>query len=182
MLKHHKKCDHQKNAPKTRSNSPKHHFQCYLCKKQFTTKRSIREHFLKQHINPTIEKCSICDEELQSNESRLHSCVGLQLDCEYCTDSFKSLYELKKHLYGAHVEKLIYVCDICRRSFHMRAFMNYHKTKHTRGCFSCELCAEKFDTRTQRERHLRDIHPKISSKLLFVYICSVLAINSTLLK
>lgn len=164
-LKRHEKSEHGETARRPDSNTRKPRFECYLCKKQFTKKWYSQEHLRKQHTqHRAVDQCAVCNVELASDEGKLHSCDGLKLDCEYCAKAFKTLKTLMSHLNGEHVEKLIYVCEVCRRPFHMRTFLDLHKTKHTRGCFSCQLCAETFDTKAQKERHSRYAHPKIGSK------------------
>lgn len=139
-------------------------FECYICKKEFTTKRPMQDHYHKQHTQPPVKRCFICNDELPSKQSKHHTCHDLNLDCEYCSMAFESLYELKMHLMDDHEDQLIYICDICHRPFEMRSFMDHHKAKHPRGGYSCKRCPEIFDTKNQLRQHMRILHTAPSCK------------------
>lgn len=138
-------------------------FQCYVCKLKLLHLRTLRTHLHKKHA---MKKCQVCDEEVVPTD-RMHACVGeWPLTCEYCISSFHSLYALTEHLSTEHSEseKLVYVCDICRRKFRMRMLMDAHREKHTPGCFGCKECPEVFDTSPDLRKHERAAHPKIGSE------------------
>lgn len=159
-------------APVLCPSSQPRQFECYLCNKKFTTKHPMFDHFMKQHTEPQPKRCSICEVMIPPKGSKQHSCDGLKLNCAYCTKLFESLYALKEHLDVEHVEKLLYVCDICHCSFQMRSFLDYHKTKHSRGAYACKKCTDRFDTRNEVREHMRVEHMPVNSKttlLLFFY-------------
>lgn len=123
----------------------------------------------QKKIRPQQQKCMICDEKFALDELATHLCIDRsELICEYCTKPFESLNELKEHLNNDHSneEKLLYVCDICRRAFPMRSLMDCHRKYHKAGCYSCKKCNKTFDTVLQKEKHLFNDHIA-SSKSLF---------------
>lgn len=132
-------------------------FECYLCKKRSKNGCLARTHMSKQHTKPRFKRCLICNELSTTIESE-HSCAGLKLDCEYCSKRFDSLHRLNAHLRDDHLEKLLYGCNICNRTFEMRSLMEHHKSKHLPGCFACKKCPEKFDETKQLRQHIVDSH------------------------
>lgn len=133
----------------------------------------IRVHFYKEIAHkkrPKIQKkqkrvrlqqqkCFICDAKLTEDEIETHSCIDSTV-CEYCAESFESLNKLKEHIDNDHLnaEKLVYICDICRKPFPMQSLMDCHKKYHKSGCYSCKQCDKIFDTVLQRQQHLINDH------------------------
>lgn len=142
---------------RTGHDSNRSRFQCFICKIRLHYLSHLRSHLLYKH---PIEKCQICDEELLLGVES-HDCLGERsLPCEYCARPFVSLPRLLVHFGSEHAdaEKLIYVCDICRRQVHTRILMEAHREKHTRGSFVCNKCPEVFDKKMELSLHKRRNH------------------------
>lgn len=129
---------------------------CEECGKEFRTKTNLAQH---RYFHSKM-KCQICDEELLPSDTT-HDCLGKRtLPCEYCAGSFESLPVLLAHFNTDHadIEKLMYICDICRQKVHTRILLDAHKDKHTRGCFACTKCSQVFDKKLELLAHMRRDH------------------------
>lgn len=147
----------QKIHPITKKEINSTHFQCHLCEVRLCQADSLRVHLRRVH---QLKNCQICDKDLSPND-KTHSCINKRpLTCEYCIHTFETQYALLTHLTDDHTdnEKLTYLCDICRRKFHMQLLMNAHREKHTQGSFACDKCTKAFDTKLQLYNHRRVEH------------------------
>ena len=98
---------------------------CKICEKLYTTKQSLRKHFIAAHEQKgEVYNCNICDKSYQ-NISYLNGHVdnvhGAQKKFkrlyESCNKSFFKASQLKIHIHTVHAGHKDYKCESCGNSF-----------------------------------------------------------------
>lgn len=136
-------------------------FQCYICKYEPKNYRMLERH-IEQHVAARDQKCEICDEQLTSNELKVHLCgTETDLKCEYCTQSFNVTSEILQHLKDDHDSKLLYKCEKCRRCtrfFGMKYLRDLHerlqKEDSENRPFVCGICFKRYKHKSYRDDHM----------------------------
>lgn len=106
--------------------------------------------------------CDVCSE--QSNWIKIHRCLGYSnIQCEYCSETFKSTFELTSHLRDAnHSEIKSYKCGKCSINFSAELLLKFHRISEKTSCrngtkiFECYLCKKHFGNRNQLSIHLKE--------------------------
>lgn len=97
---------------------------------------------------------------IYDKETKLYS-------CRYCTQKFKRVSHLKRHLFR-HNEYKPYTCEICAKQFKRDDHLLRHQKSHySEKPFQCELCPKVFWRNDQLKDHMERRHPGgCDSKLL----------------
>ena len=146
------------------------HYNCAICKKDFTQYYSWKDH-LRRHITQKCIRCHICNKSftLQQSLKRhllLHENVR-PFKCNICNKSYVTLSILKRHQ-ETH-SKEICVCNICDRTFSNTDAMNCHKLIHNKK-YSCGICNKCFVTPGMLTKHMANA-VKNSYKMNYSYHC-----------
>ena len=82
--------------------------------------------------------------------------------CEECTQSFKKLGKLNRHIKEKHLNTRNFICDSCSKDFKRNSHLQRHKLIHSNNPkpFSCNIdnCIQKFSNKQHLERHINIIH------------------------
>mmetsp|Transcript_5260 Transcript_5260/g.15716 ORF Transcript_5260/g.15716 Transcript_5260/m.15716 type:complete len:402 (+) Transcript_5260:115-1320(+) len=82
--------------------------------------------------------------------------------CELCESSFKSSYDLKRHVESVHDKKRQHQCRFCKRRFSQSGHRNEHERLFHSGVgHQCNLCGNSFGVRSKLQRHIRSVHENI---------------------
>jgi uncharacterized Zn-finger protein len=99
----------------------------------------------------------ISQEENQTNEKKERQTLknGMEKEedetnyrhrCSLCTKSYKSKYDLQKHVRG-HTGEACYTCGQCSETFRLYSLYKLHMKIHPESkSYICEYCAKQFVT------------------------------------
>ena len=149
---------------------------CHECFKSFSTKSGLKLHIETVHMKISYS-CNVCTSKFTQKSSlsehmRAIHIVG-KLLCNKCPHESESLYNLKKHKKLMHkVEKrdddcvfsnetgeMSFKCHECDKSFRKRRIRQRHIEEiHMKITYSCNHCFKKFTRQTNLSRHIRILH------------------------
>uniref|UniRef100_A0A6P7FK43 Histone-lysine N-methyltransferase PRDM9-like n=1 Tax=Diabrotica virgifera virgifera TaxID=50390 RepID=A0A6P7FK43_DIAVI len=136
--KNNKENEELKKKRKSNKNSLK--YLCSICKKYFSSRQILENHYLRIHPDETVEihskihYCQICSFKTTISSSlNAHKCTGpndqLKYGCYYC--KFVSTYKraLVTHL-RVHVGKKPFACLECNKQFNTKQNLDQHILKN----------------------------------------------------
>ena len=86
-------------------------------------------------------------------------------DCEYCSEKFSSVDDLKKHL-ASHVRDWAHFCPYCLKMFCKEEDYNQHITDHVeQSPFRCNACEATFPAKELLDHHFMAEHPGLKPHL-----------------
>lgn len=123
-------------------------FQCEICKKNYKTKASLKQHHYRFHGQGAKFNCNVCAKEFVYasflREHMIKHSKG-QYKCEVCGNTFKSQKGLKWHNYRQHPKNPKFQCKVCDKTFVFESTLKLHMASHSPdGPFKCEACSKKF--------------------------------------
>lgn len=107
-------------------------------------------------------RCNVCNENI--SDLHRHICLDrTNIKCEYCSGTFKSTYDLCRHLTVVqHPEMKLYKCNKCSMGFSTALLLHIHQqSKQTHieliklDPFQCYICKATFRTQREVKLHLR---------------------------
>ncbi|KAH0810320.1 hypothetical protein GEV33_012471 [Tenebrio molitor] len=141
-------------------------FICLTCQQVFRSNISLKRH--KQTVHgDTVFICTICDKNfLNKEEARVHrntsehrykilATRSLERKCDYCTETFRNLQELKEHLRSKHKE-FSPRCVHCGATFTLPQELTVHLRNKScsyeenfNGANSCDKCPFSSDSTSE---------------------------------
>ncbi|XP_066254712.1 uncharacterized protein [Euwallacea similis] len=104
---------------------------CNLCNKSYTSSRSLKAHYMKNHSQTKQYQCSICRKSLSSKRT------------------------LETHI-KMHTGLKDFLCTVCQKLFASKEYLEVHQRIHTNyKPFQCSKCPKKFTQKTSLTVHLR---------------------------
>ncbi len=91
---------------------------CAVCKKVFSDKRHLEDHYRSKHGGP-------------------------RLQCQYCPKTFAVLRSLERHL-PLHTGKYPFHCSQCNEGFNLRRELEGHENMHQGRGYTCLNCNKVF--------------------------------------
>ncbi|KAJ0178462.1 hypothetical protein K1T71_006285 [Dendrolimus kikuchii] len=149
-------------------------FQCDICKKNFTSKSSIRRH-MYAHLNLKPFPCPHCRKKFRNKVTvkrhmKYHHGIKINVPdnylCDICNRPFRLKENLALHL-STHVKtENSYKCIYCDKKFSYHLLLVKHEKQHlVTGRYQCTLCNMSYECRNQLAAHVKG-HLKIKD-----YIC-----------
>ncbi|XP_050521795.1 zinc finger protein OZF-like [Daktulosphaira vitifoliae] len=138
-------------------------FECHLCLKRFTQKKTLDNH-LNVHIGQFT--CQICGykshnaHNLKIHENT-HSSIKLH-SCNSCKKDFSTKSSLSRHIRLVHQKNIMFRCNQCDYTTIQPSNLRYHKSFHNAQSFICHFCGKMF-----KNRELFMLHSKIHENPLF---------------
>ena len=113
-------------------------YRCEVCSKTFRKWEHLNQHLLVHQKKVSDQdgvryKCKICSEENSTvNEFLEHVNIhkdGNSAFCNFCDESFRSMYELRQHKCKNAVPSVVYLCPICKVVFRTKNLVEEHAKK-----------------------------------------------------
>uniref|UniRef100_A0A8D9DWP6 GDNF-inducible zinc finger protein 1 n=1 Tax=Cacopsylla melanoneura TaxID=428564 RepID=A0A8D9DWP6_9HEMI len=131
------------------------HF-CYVCKKSYTNKNSLKRHFRTTHTNYQKFSCSLCHKTFKAKDALQKHIRSLhaphRFKCSACPKTFNRKDALASHA-RLHVDEKPFGCDICGARFAQNQNLYAHKLKHRDKSHLCQYCDKSFYTKQLRDKH-----------------------------
>ena len=110
-------------------------FKCTTCEKEFSTRRSLKEHEL-DHVDTWPFLCTACGRQFKrgyqlTSHKRVHT-GERPFPCIECGEAFNQATTLARHSL-IHSGERPYVCGTCNQGFRQRASLKLHMQSHTCG-------------------------------------------------
>lgn len=169
-LRRHSRIRHQTSKQKTRiilRSNETFKIGCEKCGRAFPEEPLLRQHMKADHsfqafydycrkalLRKELSKCNYATE--QSRES-------CSFNCEFCTNAFPTVYQLKDHMRIHHnKDYCLSTCNVCFSKFFSKEMMSDHKKicVPPPGVNSCNFCDKLFTDISSLEFHTRIFHPQ----------------------
>uniref|UniRef100_A0A6P7FMZ7 Zinc finger Y-chromosomal protein-like n=1 Tax=Diabrotica virgifera virgifera TaxID=50390 RepID=A0A6P7FMZ7_DIAVI len=171
-MKNNKENVELETTPKKNKNRLK--YLCSICKKYFSERRSLDNHYLCVHPDGTVEilskihSCQFCSYKTTfPSDLNRHNCKGddrPKYGCSHCKYVTKHKSDLVKHL-RLHVGQKPFACSECNKQFNQKIQLDNHiLTKHndnqlliksiTAKIWSCSVCNYRTTIKTPYDSHL----------------------------
>ncbi len=154
-MKRHEKSVHRSQERK---------FKCGQCSRAYLNEANLKRHF-RTHTGQKDFVCMVCNAAFNTkSELKLHSLKhsGIKRHkCHICNASYKVSHGLKHHLANKHgLDKIIYTCDTCSKSFISKTGLNRHKLTHdiANKKHKCTLCEHTTFTKSELRGHILAKH------------------------
>ena len=123
---------------------------CQICKKDYSTIKSLTNHIRKYHGNTTAGQ-----KYLQLYQGKHSKGVVVLHQCHICNRKFKRKIECDKHLYSHNVKisQSVHECELCGHTSIRKASMDTHYQKH-RLVYICCMCYIKVPSSLALQKHL----------------------------
>ena len=178
QLVHHKNAEHMiKEDPKKET---KIDLRCSKCDKTYLDKRALKEHIITKHTKLFPVHCDFCGKGYTKKNLRSHKKVcppkvkTPELDvkrnekgeriwvCEKCAKIFKKSSQLQRHE-KKHLKVKDFQCSDCDVAYADKRNLIMHvNLKHPDSSLQfglpCDLCNERFSTKTRVEFHKIEKH------------------------
>lgn len=147
-------------------------FECYECKRSYGQFHELRQHMNDHDKTQKPFECTTCKLRFVHLNSwlrhRPRHTENIH-ECEYCSESFKSLPTLKRHIQESHKGQLkSYKCMQCSKEFALRFLLLCHNEWHKKAKeFVCSSCDAVFFNKRKLNAHVRDNHASKFIKILF---------------
>ncbi|ODM92884.1 putative zinc finger protein [Orchesella cincta] len=149
-----------------------HMLRCPVCNKNIFGNRDLVVH-MRSHTNDKPFPCTICSKRfsIQANlksHTRVHS-RDKRFSCNICGKQYSSPAAYKAHCQCHTGQTMPYPCAECQLSFYTSWKQKAHVDLVHRNIrrYSCSLCGERFQSNTNRDRHLKthlnEIHTSVNS-------------------
>lgn len=136
-------------------------YKCYLCSKQFKSKKNYLQHCASVESKLRCPECKkpFCKQKsLDLHISLEHSMLtDFFADCNETLEGNEVKQEVKIELDGN--DRI--VCSVCNLTFESRKALAGHKKKHNHGGgqYKCDECSKSFKSKTLMLRHMK-LHMK----------------------
>jgi len=168
------------NAKKLRNST-----QCTECKNVFSTKRLLRNHIITQHTKEFPIFCDFCGKGYTRQDFWRHqkSCKSVKEEktyarnaegeiiwpCDKCSKIFRKSSQLYRHL-KKHTKAKDFPCLDCSVVYaDKRNLINHVNLNHPSSIsqfgIGCDLCLERFSTKSNMEYHKVESHGESFYKL-----------------
>ncbi len=129
-------------------------YKCEKCERTYVKKRSLELHVSTVHTKDSLhsnantkqhkQACPSCGKMIVSGYFKKHvESHGKKKDkCPVCS---KEVKHIKSHMETHGERERNFVCDICQKSFHKKAYLKHHAIIHTEQNYKqCQICDGRF--------------------------------------
>lgn len=134
-------------------------YECFTCRKHFTTPHGLEVHVRRSHTGTRPYACDACNKTFGHSVSLAqHRVVHSQeksFACPQCGKTFKRSSTLSTHLL-IHSDTRPYPCPYCGKRFHQKSDMKKHTYIHTgEKPYKCTVCHKAFSQSSNLITHCR---------------------------
>lgn len=105
---------------------------CRLCNMTFVSNKLLLEHF-----------------------NYLHRILERAQKCNLCSNIFATRFNFQNHMAFLHMDRKLFVCDLCDEHFQQRHALESHKVLHQGGNWhKCPVCSKSFMKSSTYKKHL----------------------------
>lgn len=130
-------------------------FECFMCKAKLKSFVDMRQH-LKQHNEATPFSCKVCSMHFSAEQYERHLCHGESVQCDYCTESFRTTTSLLEHLESHTGHHKLFKCQDCSKIFPMVFLLDCHRARQHRVIerpYTCRICMRTFRLANSLTKH-----------------------------
>ena len=133
--------------------------QCFFCKKQFLSAKTLKSHVSSVHLDKRSFVCPYCGKRLsQSGALKIHILTHTgekPFSCSICHKRFGDQSNLNTHL-EVHEKKKELTCNICSfKTRHKSSLYTHTRKTHERSnLFKCEYCDKTFPGKCWLTQHI----------------------------
>lgn len=138
-------------------------FECKECKKSFSDKKKLQEHFRSTHQNFKCQNCKrgfASEYLLERHMSKHHELKSTQqLMCTLCGKIYANHISLNAHMDAIH-NQCRFQCEICEKSYSFKSALYKHRqlAHFTGKTQSCPQCPYMAATKREIQLHLKNQH------------------------
>lgn len=100
--------------------------------------------------------------------AKMDSPAAIHYECYLCKTTMKYPYNLNRHFSERHIDRKMFACKICDKTFPRQETLALHESVHTRTkYFECKFCKRSFAQKVNLRRHNYSCGP--SAKHLAIY-------------
>lgn len=108
----------------------KNKFECFECKKRFSSKTFLLKHKSSDH-KEVIKKCPKCLKIFTTiAEYKLHEFRHKEFECQVCGKTNSNKFNYERHLLS-HDKTQKFECEFCKKRFSLKHQLDRHKQTHT---------------------------------------------------
>lgn len=146
-----------KEPPGPSGSQPDTKFQCEICNKQLSNRRTLDYHVRSYHTQERPYHCQYCTESFVSREGCLvherHHTGEKPYSCSECEMRFRCSSNLAQHL-KTHRDDRPWACSHCPKSFKRKGILAVHMRTHTgEKPFCCDMCGRRFAQKNDMLKH-----------------------------
>lgn len=149
---------------------------CEHCNKVFKSEKYLQNHVSIQH-KAILYECSVCNRKFSFKRSMIRHKMAVHenrrdFKCEEsdCDKTFRSRYDLKEHFNKIHAKVMKKVpiqkltCQECHKVFSSSKILYTHRKLVHEGVrwgnniYQCKICLETFDTKYKKNKHWAQVH------------------------
>ena len=166
------------------------HLACWICDKEFKVKTAVIDHIKLEHPSISVKRfeetyeCKLCPYINKDAKKGLRRhCRTIHFYCLDCDIKYETMDEILDHSKKMHnfvpppiKEYETRKCDICGNGQFRFSAMKIHMLYKHFHCFECE---KDFKGHAETLKHLKQVHPKKSTKFMEkTFLCSFCPISS----
>nr|CAI5857397.1 unnamed protein product [Callosobruchus analis] len=124
-------------------------FFCEMCGRAFVSRRYLRYHVHKSHLEQNDES----EKKELSEVFKRKKCKETKAECQHCHKLVSRTF-LQRHIRTQHLGERPYTCKICSKTFTQAGTLKGHMHHHTgERPYSCAVCYKSYAAKINLKKH-----------------------------